>query len=69
MISSPGIPATISEMNKEELLYFIEEYNNYVVDFPDYHDDGSYPVCIYEFHGIEFQEILNDEEENKEESI
>ena len=59
---------TISGLNKEELLYFIEEYNNYVVDFPDYHDNRSYPVCIYEFFGIEFQEILADEEKNKEES-
>lgn len=60
---------TIAEMGKEELLYFVEEYNNYVVDFPEHHDSESYPVCIYEFFENEFQDILEDEEQNKEESI
>ncbi len=59
---------TISEMNKNELLYFIELYNNYVVDFPDYHDSGSYPVCIYEFFECEYQQILEDDKKNQEES-
>lgn len=49
----------IEELNKEDLLKLLEEYNNYIVYFYDEHDYGSVPVGIYEFYNNEYQE-LND---------
>lgn len=50
----------VDEMDKEELLFFIDCYNNYIIDFFDEHEEGMQPVCIYEFFDTEFQEILKD---------
>ena len=50
----------VDEMDKEELLFFIDCYNNYIIDFFDEHEEGMQPVCIYEFFDTEFQEILKE---------
>jgi len=46
----------IEDLDRDDLLYFIGCYNNYIVNF-DYSRDGE-PVCAYEFFDYEFQEIL-----------
>lgn len=39
----------------EELLYdFLAQYNDYVQNFYDEHDEGSYPVSIPEFYENDF---------------
>lgn len=50
----------LEKLNKEELLFFISCYNNYIIDFYETHEDNMQPVCAYEFFDNEFQEILND---------
>ncbi len=61
-------PKTISAMNKKELLYFIEEYNEYTGRFFEDVNNNSFKD-IYDFHKEDFQDILEDEENNKEESM
>lgn len=51
---------SLDELDKDDLLFLIGEYNNYIVDF-DY-CEGCTPVCVYEFYNYEFQEIINKQE-------
>lgn len=45
----------LEDLDKEELLKFIKEYDNYVVTFYEEHDLGDIPVCIYEFYYNDYQ--------------
>ena len=49
---------SIEDLDRKDLLFLIGCYNNYVVKFYDDHEDGMYPVSVYEFFDNEFQEIL-----------
>lgn len=51
----------IEDLEYEDLLHFIFEYNFYIKEFPESHDTGSYPVCIREFYQNKYQEILKEE--------
>lgn len=54
----------IEDLDREDLLFLIGCYNNYVVEFYDEHEEGMYPVSVYEFYENEFQEILKESEED-----
>lgn len=54
----------LEDLSKEELLEFIKEYNNYVVDFYEEHDLGDIPVCVSEFYYNEYQ-FINDLKESE----
>lgn len=58
----------IEDLDREDLLFLIDCYNNYVVEFYDEHEEGMYPVSIYEFFDNEFQEILREKSDYKEEN-
>lgn len=58
---------SIEDLDREDLLFLIDCYNNYVVEFYDEHEEGMYPVSIYEFFDNEFQEILRKKSDYKEE--
>lgn len=45
----------IENLDREDLLFLIGCYNNYVVDFFEEHEEGMYPVSVYEFYENEFQ--------------
>lgn len=55
---------SLEELDREDLLFFIGCYNNYIIDFFDNHEKGMQPVCAYEFFDTEFQEILKEQEVN-----
>lgn len=57
---------SIEDLDREDLLFLIGCYNNYVVEFYDEHEDGMYPVSVYEFFDNEFQEILRENSDYKE---
>lgn len=56
----------IEDLDREDLLFLIGCYNNYVVEFYDEHEEGMYPVSVYEFFDNEFQEILREKSDYKE---
>lgn len=56
----------IEDLDREDLLFLIGCYNNYVVEFYDEHEEGMYPVSVYEFFDNEFQEILRENSDYKE---
>lgn len=45
----------LNEYTKPELIDIIVAYNKYVMTFYEEHDEGSHPVCIYEFIDNEYQ--------------
>ena len=47
----------VNELDFETLKYFLYEYNKYIQNFYDEHDEGCYPVCMEEFFNMDFQEI------------
>jgi hypothetical protein len=47
---------SVQDLDKGDLIFFIQKYNEYIIDF-DY-GDGGQPVCVDEFFDCEFQEIL-----------
>ena len=47
----------INQLNHEELLDLLIEYNRYVIEVCD-RQDGSVPVCVPEFYDCEYQESL-----------
>lgn len=53
----------LEDLDREELLFFISCYNDYIIDFYDTHEEGMQPVCAYEFFDNEFQEILREKGE------
>ena len=53
---------SLEELDREDLLFFIGCYNNYIIEFYDEHEEGMIPVCAYEFFDNEFQEILKEQE-------
>ena len=55
---------SLEELDREDLLFFIDCYNNYIIDFFDEHEEGMQPVSAYEFFDTEFQGILKEMEEN-----
>lgn len=56
----------IEDLDREDLLFLIGCYNNYVIEFYDDHEEGMYPVLVYEFFDNEFQEILKLQADYKE---
>lgn len=56
---------SLEELDREDLLFLIGCYNNYVVDFFEEHEEGMYPVSVYEFYENEFQDIIKEETENE----
>ncbi len=58
---------SIEDLDREDLLFLIGCYNNYVVEFFDDHEEGMYPVSVYEFFDNDFQEILKENSDYKEE--
>ena len=48
----------IENLDREDLLFFISCYNNYVVEFYDTHEQGMCPISAYEFFDNEFQEMI-----------
>lgn len=56
----------IEDLDREDLLFFIGCYNNYIIEFYDEHEEGMIPVCAYEFFDTEFQEILREKSDYKE---
>lgn len=49
---------SVNDLEYEDLLHFVYEYNFYVMDF-DYKNSGQ-PVSIHEFYENEYQEIIKD---------
>lgn len=49
---------SIEDLDRDDLLFLIGCYNNYIIDFFDEHEAGMIPVSVYEFYENEFQEIL-----------
>lgn len=60
---------SVSALDKEELLYFIEQYNEYTGRFSETGESCIRLLDVYEFFQGPFQDILNDDEENREESM
>lgn len=54
----------LEDLDREDLLFFIGCYNNYIIDFFDEYEEGMQPVSAYEFFDTEFQGILKEMEEN-----
>ena len=54
---------SIEDLDREDLLFFIGCYDNYVVEFYDDHEQCMQPVSAYEFFDNEFQEILENQGE------
>lgn len=46
----------VQNLPMEELEELIISYSMYIVDFPEEHDEGSYPVSLMEYYDNEFQE-------------
>lgn len=57
--------SNIEDLDREDLLFLIGCYNNYVVDFFEEHEEGMQPVSVYEFFENEFQDIIKEETENE----
>ena len=53
----------LEDLDKEELLFFINCYNDYIVEFFDNHEEGMSPVGAYEYFDTDFQEILKERAE------
>ena len=53
----------LENLDREDLLFFIGCYNNYIVEFYDNHEKEMCPVGAYEFFDNEFQEILRKQAE------
>ena len=53
------------KLDNKELLFLMEQYSNYVIEFYDTHSSSEYPVCIQEFYKYEFQEILKEQNDTK----
>lgn len=54
---------SLEELDREDLLFFIGCYNNYIIDFFDEYEDSMQPICAYEFFDTEFQGILKEQED------
>lgn len=52
---------SLEELDREELLFFINCYNDYMTNFYDTHEEGMQLLCIYEFFDTDFQEILREQ--------
>ena len=50
------------DLDYEDIFHLVGEYSNYVQEFPENHDENSWPVSVYEFYENEYQEILNEHE-------
>lgn len=57
----------IEDLDRDDLLFLIGCYNNYVIEFYDTHEEGMQPVSVYEFLDNEFQDILNGDMTDEEE--
>lgn len=50
----------LANLPKCELEYFLTEYNAYIQEFYDNHDENCFPVCMAEFYNNEFQELCKE---------
>ncbi|MDO5555102.1 MAG: hypothetical protein Q4G09_00165 [Clostridia bacterium] len=57
------------DLTKEELLSLLVYYNNYVQEYPETHNDGMYPVSINDFYDNEYQEIIENQKKQCEDTI
>lgn len=39
----------IYDWEKADIIGLLFSYDGYVADYPEYHDEGCYPVCLSEF--------------------
>ena len=46
----------VEELNFDTLKEFLYQYDKYIQNFYDEHDENSYPVCMVEFYNNDFQE-------------
>jgi len=54
----------MESLTRPELMRLTVLYSNYVMEYPDTHGPGCYPVCVQEFYMNEYQDLLA-EAENK----
>ena len=47
----------VDSLDFETLKEFLYQYNKYIINFEDEHDEGCTPVCMEEFFNMDFQEI------------
>ena len=47
----------VDKLDFETLKEFLYQYNKYIQNFYEEHDENSYPVCMVEFFSNDFQEI------------
>lgn len=52
----------IEDLDRDDLLFLIGCYSNYVVEFYDSHKQDEQPISVYDFLDNEFQDILNNME-------
>jgi hypothetical protein len=45
-----------NQLTKKELVNVICAYNDYIVEFYEFHDKSCEPVCFCEFYDCEYQE-------------
>lgn len=48
----------VNDLDSETLKEFLYQYNKYIQNFYDEHDEGSYPVSMTEFYNNDFQEMM-----------
>ena len=58
-----------NKLTRQELLHLAQHYSEYVMEFPETHDEGSYPVCLEEFYINEYQDILEGYEKFTEKMV
>ncbi len=47
-----------SKLSKKELIRFIVQYDKYIQNFFETHEDGMIPVCAEEFYDNDYQYII-----------
>ena len=50
----------VTELSNEDLMIFLYEYNKYIKNFDNEHDEGCTPVCMEEFFNMDFQYIVRE---------
>ena len=53
----------IEKLDHKPLLHLIRLYDRYVIDYPETHDAGCYPVSLDEFYENDYPLILQDFED------
>ena len=45
------------ELDKNDIIRLIKQYDEYVSDYPENHPDGGYPVCFSEWYDNDYKEL------------